>query len=303
MASLSSALGSDLRCGAKGCIGSEDTERVEVFRWESSTLGRKMLLLELSPFSKYDRELIEHILDKRNTENVVFSVMITAHLTQDWRNHAGEYCVLRMLIVPVVGMIPMSVLMIVMVTPIRSPHTKEYAKDNLIPSVSHCIVNHKFYVVALVTLNWNRFTVFKGSPLTEAWCMVWYIYDIKNKWNIEHGIWRQIQVEFELVWPVTPHWHPTMASPWSSRTTPCPSSCCPPCKLFGLDWDRGPLAFLSFVKAIEFKNLECEFYNIGSDKSRWPGCGPGIFRVMTTSEPAAWGARGESWPESKQSNI
>ena len=67
MASLSSALGSDLRCGAKGCIGSEDTERVEVFRWESSTLGRKMLLLELSPFSKYDRELIEHILDKRNT--------------------------------------------------------------------------------------------------------------------------------------------------------------------------------------------------------------------------------------------
>ena len=148
MASLSSALGSDLRCGARGCIGSEDTERVEVFRWESSTLGRKMLLLDLSPFSKYDRELIEHIVDKRNTENVVFSVMITAHLTQDWRNHAGEYCVLRMLIVPVVGMIPMSVLMIVMVTPIRSPHTKEYAKDNLIPSVSHSI----FYVVALFTL-------------------------------------------------------------------------------------------------------------------------------------------------------
>ena len=127
-----------------------------------------MLLLELSPFSKYDRELIENILDKRKTENVVFSVMITAHLTQDWRNHAGEYCVLRMLIVPVVGMIPMSVLMIVMVTPIRSPHTKEYAKDNLIPSVSHCIVNHIFYVVSLITLNLNRFTVFKGSLLTPG---------------------------------------------------------------------------------------------------------------------------------------
>ena len=67
------------------------------------------------------------------------------------------------MIVPVVGMIPMSVLMIVMVTPIRSPHTKEYAKDNLIPSVSHCI----FYVVALFTLKGNRFNVFK---------------------NIEHGI-------------------------------------------------------------------------------------------------------------------
>ena len=60
---------------------------------------------------------MEHILDKRNTENVDF-IVITAHLTQDWRNHAGEYCVLRMLIVPVVGMIPMIVLMIAMVTPI-----------------------------------------------------------------------------------------------------------------------------------------------------------------------------------------
>ena len=120
MASLSWALGSGLRRGASGCIGSEDTERVELFSSESSTLGLNMLFLFLfSSLPMYDLEYIEHILDKRNTENVVFIVIITAHLTQDWRNHAGEYCVLRVLIVPVVGMIPMIVLMISMVTQIR----------------------------------------------------------------------------------------------------------------------------------------------------------------------------------------
>ena len=120
MASLSWALGSGLRRGARGCIGSEDTERVELFSSESSTLGLNMLFLSrFSSLPTYDREYMEHILDKRNKEKVVFIVIITAHLTQDWRNHAGAYCVLRVLIVPVVGMIPMIVLMIAMVTPIR----------------------------------------------------------------------------------------------------------------------------------------------------------------------------------------
>ena len=82
---------------------------------------------------------------KEEHDSDVDFIVITAHLTQDWRNHAGEYCVLRMLIVPVVGMIPMSVLMIVMVTPIRSPHTKEYAKANLKPSV-----NQTFRLFALL---------------------------------------------------------------------------------------------------------------------------------------------------------